>query len=136
DRQRGVAAKAWNDLLAKGIRVEVPEPQVNEAWKNLILQNFSLINGERLLYSAGNQYESLYEAEGSDAALAMMAWGYEADTRRLLIPLLDFARKGIEFHHAGLKLRDIAEYYWQTRDPDFVKATRPKWEQEFAKIMN
>ena len=29
------------------------------------------------LYSNGNQYEALYEAEGSDAVLAMMNWGYE-----------------------------------------------------------
>jgi len=56
--------------------VNVPEPIVNHAWRNLIIQNFTLLNGDRIHYSAGNQYEKLYEAEGSDAALAMMNWGY------------------------------------------------------------
>ena len=54
------------------MNVETPEPYVNDAWRHLICQNFELINGDRVHYSAGNQYDRLYEAEGSDAALAMM----------------------------------------------------------------
>jgi hypothetical protein len=85
-------------------------------------------------YSTGNQYDRLYEAEGSDAALAMMAWGYEADMRRLMIPLLDFTRKGLEFHQAGFKIMDVCRYYWQTRDAETVRAMRPRWEKE-AKLL-
>jgi len=37
----------------------------------------------------------------------MMFWGYEEDMRRLIVPLLDFTRKGLEFHQAGHKLDDV-----------------------------
>ncbi|PYJ61112.1 MAG: hypothetical protein DME24_07415 [Verrucomicrobia bacterium] len=71
-RQRESCAATWKEILSRGMNVETPEPYVNEAWRHLICQNFELINGDRVHYSAGNQYDRLYEAEGSDAALAMM----------------------------------------------------------------
>jgi hypothetical protein len=112
------------------MKVETPEPLVNHAWRHLLIQNFALINGDRIHYSAGNQYDRLYEAEGSDAALAMMSWGYEQDMRRLMTPLLEFTRKGLEFHQAGFKIMDVCRYYWQTRDGATVRALRPRWEKE------
>jgi hypothetical protein len=136
DRQRARARQTCSDILARGMNVEVPEPYVNNAWRNLILQNFSLLNGDRMHYSAGNQYDQLYEAEGSDAALAMLWWGYDADVRRMLIPLLDFTRKGLEFHQSGTKLDDVCRYYWQTRDADFVRSERPRWAKEVARIVD
>lgn len=135
DRQRTQARQTWRDILARGMDVEVPEPYVNDAWRNLVLQNFTLLNGDRIHYSAGNQYEQLYEAEGSDAALAILSWGYEAETRRMLIPLLDFTRKGLEFHQSGTKLDDVCRYYWQTRDAEFVRSERPRWEKEVSRIV-
>jgi hypothetical protein len=99
------------------------------------LQNLQLINGDRMHYSSGNQYDKLYEAEGSDATLGMMLWGYEADARRLIPTLLDFTRKDLEFHQAGHKLEDLCRFYWQTRDAQFIKAMRPRWEKEVARII-
>jgi hypothetical protein len=134
DAQRKLCVDTWAKILAEAINVETPEPRVNNAWRNFIIQNFELINRDSMRYSAGNQYDKLYEAEGSDAALAMMMWGYEAETRQLIPPLLDFTRKNLEFHQAGHKLDDICQYYWQTRDADFVKAMRPRWEKEVERI--
>jgi hypothetical protein len=134
DIQRKLCAATWKTVLAEGMNVETPEPLVNNAWRNFIIQNFQLINGDSMRYSAGNQYDKLYEAEGSDATLAMMMWGYEAETRQLIPPLLDFTRKNLEFHQAGHKIDDICRYYWQTRDGDFVKAMRPRWEKEIERI--
>jgi hypothetical protein len=132
--QRKSCVETWKKILADGMNVETPEQRVNDAWRNFIIQNFELINGDSMRYSSGNQYDKLYEAEGSDAALAMMMWGYEAEARRLIPPLLDFTRKNLEFHQAGHKLDDICQYYWQTRDANFVKAMRPRWEKEIARI--
>jgi len=130
EAQRTRCADTWREILAAGMKVETPEPLVNNAWRHLLIQNFELITGDRIHYSAGNQYDRLYEAEGSDAALAMMAWGFESDMRRLMVPLLDFTRKGLEFHQAGFKIMDVCRYYWQTRDADTVRAMRPRWEKE------
>ena len=122
--QREQCAGTWRGILAEGMTIESPEPVVNNAWRHLLIQNFELINGDRIHYSQGNQYDKLYESEGSDAALAMMVWGFEKETRKLLVPLLDFTRKGLEFHQAGFKLNDVCRYYWQTRDPNVVKDLR------------
>lgn len=134
DEQREACAETWNKILAEGMDVQTPEPRVNNAYRNFLIQNFELINGDSMRYSAGNQYDKLYEAEGSDAALTMMIWGYDAEARALIPPLLDFTRKNLEFHQAGHKLDDICQYYWQTRDANFVKAMRPRWEKEIERI--
>jgi hypothetical protein len=83
-----------------------------------------------MLYSAGNQYEQLYEGEGSDAVLAMLAWGYAEDARRMLVPLLDFSRPGLEYHQAGIKLQNVVRYWRLTRDAAWVQSMRPRWERE------
>jgi hypothetical protein len=134
--QRETCAQTWRGILAQGMNVQTPEPVVNHAWRHLLCQNFELINGDRIHYSAGNQYDALYESEGSDALLAMLVWGYEQDARRLIVPLLDFTRKGLEFHQAGFKLNDVTRYFWQTRDAAAVTALRPRWEKEAERLVN
>jgi hypothetical protein len=122
--EREKCASTWRNILGQGMNVETPEPLVNNAWRHLLVQNFELINGDRIHYSHGNQYDKIYEAEGSDATLAMMVWGFEKDARRLIVPMMDFTRKGLEFHQAGFKLNDVCRYFWQTRDTNFVQAMR------------
>ncbi|HZM03504.1 MAG TPA: hypothetical protein VFC44_10795 [Candidatus Saccharimonadales bacterium] len=133
-RERKNCIDTWQSLLRGGMSVEVPEPEVNNAWRALIIANFSLIHGDRIFYSAGNAYERLYEQEGSAAALALLAYGFEDVTRRLLLSLLDFTRKGLEYHQAGHKLDDVCRFYWQTRDAGFVRSIRPQWEQEVKRL--
>jgi hypothetical protein len=134
-RHRAITVQKWKEIVGRAMRVDVPEPRVNDAWRSLLVQNFMLLNGDRILYSAGNQYEALYEAEGSDAALAMMSWGYEDEAKRMFAPLFDFLRKGLEHHQAGLKLHDVVRCWWQTRDADWLRAMRPRWEKELNRLL-
>src|ERR1017187_7050016 len=131
---RQACAQTWRDLLARGMDVQTPEPYVNNAWRHLICQNFALINGDSMRYSAGNQYDKLYSSEGSDAALALLAWGYDTDFRRLMVPLFDFTRENLETHQAGFQLNNLCHYYWQTRDPSLVADLQPRWEKEAARL--
>jgi hypothetical protein len=135
-RHRSDTVRKWKEIIGHAMHVDVPEARVNDAWRNLLVQNFILLHGERMLYSAGNQYEALYEAEGSDAALAMLSWGFEDDARRMFVPLFDFTRKGLEHHQAGLKLHDIARCWWQTRDRAWLEAMRPRWEKEIRRLLD
>lgn len=135
DKHRTLTVKTWKQIVGRAMHVELPEPRLNHAWKNLICQNFMLANGNRMLYSAGNQYEGLYEMEGSDAVLAMLAWGYEKEARELFVPLLDFTRKGLENHQAGQKINDVVRYWWQTRDTAWVQEMRPRIERELERIV-
>lgn len=129
------ARQTWNEILDRGMKLQVPEPYVNHAWRNLVLQNFALMKGDRIHYSAGNQYDQLYEAEGSETALAMLGWGYASDVRKMLLPLLDFTRKGLEYHQAGTKLNDVCRYYRLTHDADFVRSERARWAKEVERVL-
>jgi hypothetical protein len=132
--QREGCADTWRKIIARGMQVEVPEARVNHAWRNSICQDFQLINGDSIRYSAGNQYDRIYSAEGSDAALALLVWGQERDMRRLMGPLFDFTRQGLEQHQAAFKLNNLFRYYWQTRDATAVQAFRPRWEAEAGRL--
>lgn len=136
DKHRALTVETWKDIVGRAMQVEVPEPRINHAWKNLLAQNFMLANGDRMLYSAGNQYEALYEMEGSDAVLALMAWGYADEARELFVPLLDFTRKGLENHQAGQKINDVVRYWWQTRDTQWMQEMKPRIEREFNRIVS
>ena len=132
--QRAACVATWQKLVGRGMAVEVPEPLVNHAWRNALCQNFQLINHGQLRYSTGNQYDRIYSAEGSDAARALLVWGYEREMRRLMEPLFDFTRKGLELHQAAFKIDNIAQYYWQTRDAAAARELRPRWEPEAERL--
>jgi len=127
---------AWRKIIDEGMRLETPEPLVNNAWRNLIIQDFSLILGDRMNYSAGNQYEKMYAAESSDAALPLMRFGYETDMKRLLPVILDLVDKRLPHHFAAHKLDDICRIYWQTRDAEFVKEMRPRWQKQLDLVLD
>ena len=135
DEQKLQCEKTWKDLLSQGMNVSVPEKLVNDAWRNTLIQNYSLMRGNRIHYSALNQYDSLYESEGSDALLAALVWGHESEVRQMIEPLLDFQRKGLEYHNAGTKILNICRYYWQTRDAEGVRQLRGRWEPEARRLI-
>jgi hypothetical protein len=134
-KAKSMGVARWNSLLSNSMHLETPEPLVNNAWRNLIIQNVELINGDRMNYSAGNQYEKMYAAESSDSALPLMWWGYEQDFRRLLPVILDIQDKRLPHHFASHKLNDISRFYWQTRDAEFVRAMRPRWQKDLDLLL-
>jgi hypothetical protein len=64
-----------------------------------------------------------------------MWWGYEADFRRVLPVILDITDKRLPYHFACHKLDDIPHLYWQTRDLEFIKAMRPRWQMQLDLIL-
>jgi hypothetical protein len=135
DRHRNAAADVWGTLIARGPRIDVPEPLVNDAWRSLVIGSFALLTGDEMRYSAGNQYAKLYIGEGGDAVRALLLLGYAGEARRMIPPLFDYTRKGLEFHQAGFKLQMLAHYYLLTRDAEFLRAQRPRWQKEVDVIL-
>ena len=141
-RKRCVAE--WNALLAKGTQIQVPEKVVNDAWRANTIGNFMLLNGDKMLYSQGNQYAKLYIGEGGDATRAMLEYGQVDTARKVIPPLFTFTRKGLEFHQGSMKLQLLAHHYFLTGDKDFVKSMRelspqgrkPGWETELNLLIN
>ena len=96
---------------------------------------YSLINGQQIFYSAGNQYEKLYVHEDGDALRAMLLWHRGSDVRPMLLPWLDFRREGLPFHQAGLKLQLLASYYHLTHDAAFFRDQRRRWLPQAERIL-
>ncbi len=129
-KHRAECVKTWKDILKDGMQVITPDSLVNHACKNSVCQIFQLINGNEIRYSSGNQYDKMYEAEGSDVAGALLVTGFEKDMKRCLLPLFKFTRKGLELHHASFKIRNLCKYYWYSNDSDVISDLRPFWEKE------
>jgi len=128
DLEKKKCAAAWETILAGATRVEVPEPIVNAAWKSTVIGSFMLLRDDRMNYSAGNHYDVMYEAESGDAVRALLLWGLLAEGRRMIPPLLDYAKNpGLRIHDAAFKLQLLTHYYWLTRDAQFVREQKPRW---------
>ncbi len=135
-KQRDLCERRWRDLLAKGTNVEVPEPYVNDAWRSLIVGSYMIIAGDRLNYSAGNQYSRMYAHESGEALRSLVVWGHGADLARTVKPLFVYRRANIEFHDAAFKLRLLADTYFVTRDAALVHDLKPLWQKEIDLILN
>ncbi len=128
DAQKKKCIAKWESILAGAMQVEVPEPFVNAAWKSTIVGSFQLLKGNNLNYSAGNLYETMYEAECGDAVRALMLWGLKTECRKMIVPLLNYGNNpGIKFHDASFKLQLLAHYYWLTHDSEFMRELKPSW---------
>ncbi len=125
--ERQACVERWNDLLGRGIRLNVPEPLVQDAWRSLVVGNFLIADGDRMNYSAGNAYDHLYEAECGDAVRSLLLYGFQAEARAMLGPLMAFNRKETRYHVAGHKLQLLAHYYMVTRDAGWFRDNAPIW---------
>ena len=106
--QREKCVKTWNDLLAAGTNVRVPEPYVNNAWRSLLVGTYMIYAGEQLNYSAGNQYARKYAHESGESMRSLLLWGHEKDAADSIPPIFKYRRGNIEFHDGGFKLEGLA----------------------------
>ncbi len=135
DQHRANAVRTWKRILDRGTQIETPESYVNNAWRSLVVGTLMLQKGDAPNYSAGNQYERLYEAESGDVARAITLFGQTDISRKMVVPCLDYARKGLFFHQAAFKLQLLAHYYWLTRDARFITEMRPRWSKEVDRLI-
>jgi hypothetical protein len=125
-RQRCVAT--WRGLLGKGVTLDVPEPVVNHAWRAVLGANFTVVSSSTVNYSAGNAYQTEYITEGSRTVGAFMLFGFSSESRDMLLSLLRHSIPEHKYAVTGWKLRALAQYFWLTRDAEFMRANRSLWE--------
>lgn len=131
---RAACAKTWNDFLAAGMQVRVPEVYVNNAWRSLLIGTQMIYSGNELNYSAGNQYARKYAHESSETMRSLLLWGHDRDAADGIPSIFTYRRRNIEFHDAAFKLEGLADYYFVTRDAELVRKTRPLWQREIDMI--
>lgn len=126
--QRGQCVAAWRELLGKGAALAVPETVVNNAWRAVLASNFAVVTGHTVNYSAGNAYETEYITEGSRTFGAFLLFGFTNESKPMLLSLLGHSIPEHKYAVTGWKLRALAQYYWFTRDTEFMHANRSCWE--------
>ena len=80
ERARRAVVAYWNGRLQEGTQITVPERRVNDAYRNLLIQNLLLT----WRYSIGNPYEQFSFPEGVDVAEVMGELGYAAVARSIM----------------------------------------------------
>jgi hypothetical protein len=135
DERKQQCLATWNKLLRRCVRLQTPEPLVNDAWRATLIGTFMIAVGDRLHYSAGNAYAKLYEAECGDTFRSVMLFGHVDLAPAMLRPLLEFDRFDTRFHVAGHKLQLLAYFYWLTRDVETIRAYESLWRPSVELIL-
>jgi hypothetical protein len=140
EMHRKLCVAMWQSLLDHATQLEVPEPIVNNAWRSTVIGALMLRTGDHMNYSAGNQYERLYEAECGDTLRGLVLFGRGDEMRAPLVPLLDYTRTNgaysLKFHQAAFKLQMLAHYYWLTCDATVMREFRSRWQKEVNVLMD
>ena len=121
DRARRAVAAYWNGRLREGTEITVPERRVNDAYRNLLIQNLLLT----WRYSIGNPYEQFSFPEGVDVAEVMGELGYAGVARSILRTSL--TRKDVPYPNwkMGKRLVGSALHYRLTRDRAYIDGATP-----------
>lgn len=134
--ERARCVRFWEATLNTGCIVETPEPRVNQCLKALQIGSLLVRKGNMMNYSAANQYERLFEAECVDSTLSLLLFGHVRNTKEVLPPLMEYLQTGIEFHDMAFKLQTLSQFYWLTRDADFVRSQKQHWTAALDRILN
>ena len=118
-RARRSVAAYWNRRLAAGAQLVVPEKRVDNAERNLLIQN--LVHSWR--YSLGNRYER-FSWELVDVAEVMGAYGFTG-TERAIVEQAFRSSTFFPNRAAGEELAGTADYYRRTADASLVEEATP-----------
>ena len=121
DRARRAVSAYWNGRLKEGTQIVVPERRVNDAFRNLLIQNLLLT----WRYSIGNPYEQFSFPEGVDVAEVMGELGYHGIARSIMRTSL--TRKDVPYPNwkMGKRLVGSALHYRLTRDRAYIDDATP-----------
>ncbi len=134
DRCLEEVRRFWTGLLNKGLRVNTPEPRVNDAHRAWLAYNFLNVDkkGDRYEpHDGAGFYERVF---GYSAALychALDLWGFHEDAQRYLQSMLGMLREDGLFYvnyglpdHGALMLA-LCEHYRLTGDRDWAASVAP-----------
>ncbi|NUT55418.1 MAG: hypothetical protein HOQ03_05485 [Thermoleophilia bacterium] len=120
-RARRAVQSYWRKRVSEGTQISVPERRVNDAYRNLLVQNLQLT----WRYSIGNPYEQFSFPESVDVSEVLGTLGYAGVARSVLVTSL--TRKDTPYPNwkMGKRLVGSALHYRLTRDRAYVDAATP-----------
>jgi hypothetical protein len=107
----------WENRLSEGNLFQVPESNIMDAQRNLLIQDLLMT----WRYSLGNAYEAFYQPESSTTMGTLGRYGFTNVYKQALQDLLPKS-KGITRRNweIGEKLSHAADYYRLTSDPSLI----------------
>ncbi|HYK07859.1 MAG TPA: hypothetical protein VEW11_08795, partial [Gaiellaceae bacterium] len=121
ERARRAVIAYWNGRLSEGTQIVVPERRVNDAYRNLLIQNLLLT----WRYSIGNPYEQFSFPEGVDVAGVLGELGYASVARSIMRTSLTRKDEPYPNWKMGMRLVGSALHYRLTRDRAYVDGATP-----------
>ena len=125
----------WRALLSKGIQIQVPEEQVNQAWRAWLAYNFIDVDKRGSVYEphdgGGGFYEEVYGYSASRYCYALDLMGYPEEAQRYLDSILTFMKPdGLLVVNYGLpdlgtQLWAMAKHFEITRDDAWLRKAAP-----------
>ncbi|HSJ94335.1 MAG TPA: hypothetical protein VK896_09910, partial [Gaiellaceae bacterium] len=120
-RARASVVSYWRSRLAAGARFEIPEPEVANAARALLVQNLVLT----WRYSYGNPYEQFSFPETIDTARVLAELGYESVARAVLRSALPARPTPYPSWKMGTKLLGYGAHHRLHRDRPALAAATP-----------
>jgi hypothetical protein len=117
ENARNKSAAYWENRLSEGTIFQVPESNVMDAQRNLLIQDLLMT----WRYSLGNAYEAFYQPESSTTMETLGRYGFTNVYKNALQDLLPKS-KGLNRRNweIGEKLSHAADYYRLTGDPSLI----------------
>jgi hypothetical protein len=113
----------WDGELVKGATFDIPEEQVNNARKNLLIQNLYM----GYLYSIGNIYQTWYQPEGNDAARVLGEYGFIQRQKAIHEILLSRPFRRYRTWEMGELLSHVSQYFYMSRDTAFISENKARF---------
>ena len=111
----------WDKRLTEGTQISVPEQRVNDAYRNVLIQNLLLT----WRYSIGNPYEQFSFPEGVDVAEVMGELGHAGVARSIMRTSLTRTDAPYPNWKMGKRLIGSALHYRLTRDRAYLDGATP-----------
>jgi hypothetical protein len=127
---RSSVVEYWTDRLAEGATFDVPDPDVRNAARSLVLQN--LVLGWR--YSLGNAYQQFSYPEALDVAQVMDDYGYAGVGAAILRRSLTTARSPFPSWRIGQRLVAAAVHFRRFRDRRLVDELTPALRRDVSDL--
>lgn len=114
---------SWRAQLAAGGQVEVPEKVVMDAYRSLFIGDWQVSIGDELPYGMFSYYEGNGYAESLESIAPFIEYGYFADARRFIAPILNYplSDTGIGLHVCANRLELAAYYFALSQDAGFIR---------------
>lgn len=117
DQARADSSAYWENRLSKGTIFQVPENNVMNAERNLLIQDLQM----NWRYSLGNAYEAFYQPESSTTMETLGRYGFTDVYKNALQDLLPKSKGTTRRNwEIGEKLSHAADYYRLTGDPSLI----------------